>query len=248
MKILLIDIETAPSVAYVWGLFQENIPLERLITPGYILCWAAKWYGKDEVMFNSVNTSSRKDMLKEIYGLLNEADVVMHYYGTKFDIPSLNREFIKFDLKPPKPHVHLDLLKTVKKQFKLDSYKLAHVLDYLGVGQKPKHSPFSMWIGCIEGDQDSWQAMEDYNKNDVVQLENLYNKLQGWIPNHPNRGLYLESDNCVCPYCASDNLVSRGYRRTKTRIYKRFQCKDCGGWSSARLSEKRGDSNILSPT
>lgn len=43
MKILVLDIETSPHLAYVWGLFKENIPIDRLIEEGRILCWSAKW-------------------------------------------------------------------------------------------------------------------------------------------------------------------------------------------------------------
>ena len=37
----------------------------------------------------------------------------------------------------------------------------------------------------------------------------------------------------VCAHCGSERLQARGWQHTKTRRYKRYQCKDCGGWSQS---------------
>ena len=87
MKILLLDIETSPMTAYVWGIWDQNISPNHIIDSSEILCWAAKWLGEKEIMFDSVHNSKPKKMLKGIYDLLNDADAVIHYNGTKFDIP-----------------------------------------------------------------------------------------------------------------------------------------------------------------
>ena len=43
MKTLTLDIETAPQVAHVWGLWQQNVGLPQLLESGYVMCFAAKW-------------------------------------------------------------------------------------------------------------------------------------------------------------------------------------------------------------
>ena len=101
MKILLLDIETAPSLAYIWGLFKENIPLQRLVNSGYVLCWSAKWLGEEEIYFDSLYNSTPRRMLKKIHKLLEETDVVIHYNGQSFDIPTLNKEFLLYGMPPP---------------------------------------------------------------------------------------------------------------------------------------------------
>jgi len=53
-KILFLDIESAPSRVYTWGLFNQNIALNQIEEPGYTLCWAAKWFGKKKMLFSSV--------------------------------------------------------------------------------------------------------------------------------------------------------------------------------------------------
>ena len=72
MKVLFLDIETSPNVAYVWGLWQQNVAISQLKENSITLCWAAKWLGEEEVMFDSVFQSSPKKMLRRIHKLLDE--------------------------------------------------------------------------------------------------------------------------------------------------------------------------------
>lgn len=51
MKILMLDIEVSPNTAHVWGLWQQNVSINQLMESSYTLCWAAKWHGTKEVMF-----------------------------------------------------------------------------------------------------------------------------------------------------------------------------------------------------
>src|SRR5688500_10690709 len=168
MKILLLDIETAPHLVAAWGLFGQNIPLERILKPGYTLCWAAKWLGEDEVLFDSVHQSTPKQMLRRIHKLLDEADAVVHYNGANFHIPTLNKDFVKYWFDPPMPTAQIDLLRTVRSQFRMPSNKLDYVLQYFGIGEKQKHKGMTMWLDCMEGDDEAWESMERYNRADVT--------------------------------------------------------------------------------
>lgn len=234
MKILLLDIETAPNTAYVWGLFRENIPLQRLVDSGYVLCWAAKWLGDNEVFFESVYKSKPKTMLKRIHKLLEEADAVVHYNGTRFDIPTLNKEFLLYRMLPPTAYRQIDLLTTVKNRFRFTSNKLDYVAQALGVGKKHKHQGFELWVKCMNNDSDAWAEMETYNKQDVNLLEQVYYILRPWIKNHPNQGLYSSGDHFVCPHCGGKSLSKRGFAFTTSGKYQRYQCRDCGHWSRDR--------------
>lgn len=238
MKILLLDVERSPNVAYVWGLFKENIPLARLISTSDLLCYAAKWYGEDEIFFNSVARTSPKKMVAGLQKLLDEADVVVHYNGTDFDIPVINTEIVKFGLKPPSPYRQVDLLKVVRQQFKFTSNKMDHVAEKLGCGQKHE-TTFELWTGCMAGDDESWDQMEAYNIEDVMILERMYSKLKPWVKNHPNHGLYQEVGN-VCTNCGSEHYTARGFAYTTAGKYQRFQCKDCGSWFRSKHIEERG--------
>jgi hypothetical protein len=235
MKLLLLDIETAPNLATVWGLWNQNIALNQLIKAGYTLCWAAKWYGEKEIMFESVVTGEKR-MIRRIHKLLNEADAVCHYNGTKFDIPTLNKEFLLSGLPPPSPYKQIDLLKTARRQFRLASNKLDYVAKSLGLGQKTQHKGHELWLECMAKKKDAWATMEAYNKQDVALLEKVHDALKPWIIGYPNQSIYTGS--ACCPKCASENKQARGYSITQGGRYRRFQCNDCGSWFRSVTRER----------
>lgn len=233
MRILCLDIETAPNLCHTWGLWQQNIGLPQIVKSGYTMCWSAKWYKDGNIFHMNIHESSPKEMLKGIHKLLEEADAVVHYNGTNFDIPTLNREFILHGLPPPAPYKQIDLLRTARSQFRFASNKLDYVAQFLGLGAKTKHRGHELWSLCMKDDDEAWEEMIDYNINDVVLLEKVYNVLKPWIPNHPNHNLYSDGVH-VCPNCGSKHLQKRGTYPTAIGLYQRYRCKDCMKWSRNR--------------
>ena len=201
MKTLLLDLESAPNTAHVWGLFNTNVSTKQLMESSYVLCWAAKWLGSDKVIFSSVQKTDPKEMLGKIHALLDEADAVIHYNGTKFDIPTLNKEFLIHGLNPPSPYKQIDLLRVVRQQFRFPSNKLDYVSQRLGLGEKTEHAGHKLWIECMANVPAAWRKMKEYNMNDVVLLEKLYQRLLPWIKNHPNHSVF--SGKRVCTKCSS---------------------------------------------
>lgn len=228
MRILLLDIETAPNLAYVWGLWDQNIAINQIASSGYVLCWAAKWLGDEEIQFDSVHKSKPKKMLQRIWTLLDKADAVVHYNGRKFDIPTLNKEFLQKGIHPPAPYKQIDLLQVSKSAFRFTSNKLDYVSAVLGIGQKVRHEGHELWVKCMANDPEAWEKMESYNKHDVVLLEKLYERFKPWIRSHPNHGAFCE--DAVCTNCGGNNLQRRGYAVTTVMKYPRYQCNDCGTW------------------
>lgn len=212
----------------MWGLFNQNIGINQLLETSYVLCWAAKWLGEDVVYFDSVHRSTKKQMIRELHKLLDEADAVIHYNGKKFDIPTINKEFILANLPPPSPYKQIDLLTTVRNQFRFTSNKLAHVAEKLGIGSKVAHEGHELWLKCMVGDKKAWKVMEEYNTQDVVLLEDLYHKLRPWIKNHPNHSVMGES--MCCPNCGSNRYTKRGFSYTLAGKYQRYQCGGCKTW------------------
>jgi hypothetical protein len=195
-----------------------------------MLCFAAKFLGERQMHFYSVHEHGRSKMVKAVHKLLDEADVLLHYNGTRFDIPHINRELLVAGLKPPSPYQQIDLCTIVQRRFRFISSKLEHVSVALGLKGKVSHEGFDLWKKCMLGDEAAWKRMERYNKQDVRLLEELYEALQPWIPNHPHRGLFDEQV-AVCPNCGSKGLQRRGFAYTRVSKYQRFQCKDCGAWT-----------------
>jgi hypothetical protein len=235
MKLLLLDIETAPNLAYVWGIWKQNINPEWIAANGYVLCWTAKWYGEEEVMFQRLRKGKPLSLLNPIHRLLNEADAVIHYNGTSFDVPTLNKEFITHGMQPPSPYKEIDLLLTMRDRFRFPSNKLDYIAQTLKIGSKIRHAGPQLWLDCMADKTEAWKAMEDYNRQDVLLLEKLYEKLKPWIKRHPNVAAHVEDQ--VCPTCESKNFQRRGMAIAQQLKYIRFQCTDCGTWFRSVASE-----------
>ena len=228
-KILLLDIETSPNIAHVWGIWQQNISLPQLLESSYTMCFAAKWLGDDKIVFDSVHASEPKEMLKLIHSLIDEADAVIHYNGTKFDMPTLNKEFLLHGMTPPSPVKHIDLLQVAKKQFRFVSNKLDYVSQALGLGKKPAHMGHELWIQCMANNPAAWELMKEYNMNDVILLEKVYYKFRPWIKHHLNLSIFNDSE-IVCPNCGGKHHQRRGFALTAVSKFQRYQCNDCGNW------------------
>jgi DNA polymerase elongation subunit (family B) len=245
LKILALDIETAPNTAYVWGLFKENIPLERLIETGRVMCFAYKWIGAEKVHFMSEHKHGHEETIRAAKKVLDSADAVLTFNGERFDLPILNREFLQYKIEPPAPYRSIDLLRVARRRFRFTSNKMDHLATELGIKGKFKHSGFELWVDCMAGKRAAWKEMETYNKQDVEVLIELYHRLLPWIDTHPNHGLYIDGDEPVCTNCGSEDVQSRGVQHNKTLSYKRFQCGDCGTWMRARFPEKQSSRRVL---
>lgn len=229
MKILFIDIETRPSLAYVWSLWDDHVNLDRLINSGDMISYAAKWYGEEGIEFMSVFHDTKKKMVKRVWDLLDEADMVVHYNGKKFDIPHIQREFLELGMTPPAPFKQVDLLATCKSQFRFPSNKLEYVSKKLGIGEKEKHEGFQLWVKCMANEPEAWETMKKYNIGDVALLEELYDVLRPWIRSHPS--FAAEESDHICPRCGSEDVKPHGTTFLTTGKYQRYECRNCGSWS-----------------
>lgn len=235
-KILFYDLETTPNLAYVWGMWEQDVIAFK--EEWKLLSFAAKWMD-GKVFVKGTDEYSEKQLVKELWNLFNEADVIIAHNGDKFDRRKANAKFIQFGLKPPQPYQTIDTLKIARKHFAFNSNKLNALGITLGVGEKVKHTGFDLWLGCMRNDPKSWDLMKKYNKQDVLLLERVYIKLLAWIDNHPNVAILDDIPN-GCPNCASRKLQRRGIGINRTSKYQRYQCLNCGSWSKG-VSKKVTD-------
>lgn len=230
MRVLTLDIETAPNTGHVWGLWQQNIGLPQLLESGYVMCFAAKWEGQDKVQFYK-----GLQVPKAAHRLLTEADVVVHFNGDRFDLPHLRTEMVRVGMTPPAPYVSIDLCTVVKRQFRFPSNKLQYVAGELLGDHKSETGGHATWIKCMAGDKDAWARMQSYNMQDVVLTERLYQYLKPWIK-LPNAQLYGDAVQGVktCPQCGSTDIRKRGLAYTALSSYQRYACQQCGRWSRGK--------------
>ena len=229
-KILLFDIETAPLIAYTWKLYYEVQSMDFVKDDWYILCWAAKWLGEKEVMSAGVYGKKRcdKKVVKPLWKLFNEADIVIAHNAVKFDCKKANARFIANGLKPPSPPKVIDTLKIARKHFAFTSNRLNDLGIFLDVGKKVPTGGFQLWKDCMAGQRKAWDTMVKYCKGDVLLLEKVYEKLRPYASTHPSMGVYDGTQRCNC---GSMNFQKRGFEVTKRCKYQRLQCQDCGSWT-----------------
>ena len=168
-------------------------------------------------------------MLKRIHKALSEADAVVTYNGDRFDLKVLNMEFASVGLGPAEPFKSVDLLKTVKKRFKMTSYKLDYVLRYFKLGAKKQHRGHQLWLDVMNKNQVAYREMEEYNRRDVTEMKKLFTFLKGWgIVGLPNASAF--SREAVCPECGGNHYQKRGVKLVNLLRYQQYKCSDCGHW------------------
>lgn len=241
-KILFFDVETFPNVSYTWGKYDQNVI--RFKQEGCMATFVAKWLGDKRIIskalpdYKGYRAGSYDDrkLVADLWKLLDEAEIVVAHNGDDFDIRVANARFIAHGLKPPSPFKSVDTKKAVKRVARFNSNKLDDLGGLLLADKKIK-TDFDLWQGCIDGDKKSWAQMVAYNRKDVLLLERLYLYIRPWISNHPN--LTIGIGEAACPKCGSTEIEYRGWARSASRSYRRFQCTKCGGWGRELHSEEK---------
>jgi DNA polymerase elongation subunit (family B) len=186
------------------------------------------------------NVRDDKKILKKVWQLLDEADILITQNGVKFDVKKLNARFAYHGMQKPSSYQHIDTLKVAKKYFAFTSNKLSFLADFL----KTKHRKlthgnfpgFSLWSECLKGNQKAWQEMKRYNINDVLVLQEVWEKLRAW-DSTINFSTYDDAPGKLCQ-CGNESFIANGYKYTAKGKYQRWKCKSCG-------SEKSTGSNLF---
>lgn len=240
VQCLVFDVETSPITAYVWGLKDQNISLNQIVKDWELLAWGAKWLGENTVFYRDRSQVSEKQLLSEIWELLNEADIVITQNGKSFDSRRLNARFIHYGLRPPSPYRHIDTYLLAKGAADFTSNKLEYLTDKLCKKYKKlSHSKFpgmSLWNECLKNNKKAWAEMKRYNVHDVLSTEELYNAIKAWGPQNMPR-LYHNPLKCgVCGHKAQ----RRGQELKGKTLVQRIQCRSvtCGKWGTESLAKE----------
>jgi hypothetical protein len=239
-KILILDIETSPNIAYVWRFWKENVGAKQVLENGTMLSFAAKWLGDSTVFYEDVEHQSELEMLTVLFRLLDEADIVVAHNGDKFDLPHIQGRGLVLGLPPPSPYKTVDTVKVARYEFNFPSNSLEYLSNVLSLkvkkGGHKKFPGFELWLGVLAGNPEAWAEMKEYNIDDILALEELYLKMRPYMRRHPNTGVFDDHSDPVCPKCSSNDIHWRGYAHTNVGRYHRFQCNVCGGWGRSRTS------------
>lgn len=240
LKLLFFDIETAPLETYLWHPRQDYIPMEMLKEDTFVINWGAKWaHGKD--VYSSTVTPAEakkrndKRLVKNLAEMIREAEVVVGHNINGFDLPKLNGRLMKWGLEPLGPVRTIDTLTLSRRNFMLAYHKLDYLAQFLGLGNKIR-TDFQLWRDCVAGDLSALAAMAEYNIQDVLLTEAVFNVMKPYVRNLPR--LYRGDGTRMCPFCGENALIIRGYYDTQGSSFPRFQCKNCLRYSRNKSSDK----------
>lgn len=241
-KVLIVDIETTPNVAYVWRMWKENISVKQMLQQSYIISFAAKWLGEGNVFYRENRKDNDKAIVRELVRLFDMADIVVAHNGAKFDGPVIMGRALVHGIDPPSPYKWVDTLLVARKEFRFPHNSLEGLGKYMDCDiQKLKHGKFpgfELWLECLRQNDEAWTELKEYNIHDVKALEEIYLKMRPWVRYHPNVAGFDQLDRPACPKCGSTHIQFRGYYHSNTGLkYRRIQCQDCKGWSRERFND-----------
>ena len=248
MKTYILDIETAPSLAYVWGVWKQDIGESMLLNHTYIMSCSIKELGKPDVTYYENRTEDDKDIVTKIARHLVDADFVIAHNGRKFDIPLIKARAVVNGLAPMPPFKVIDTLDLAKKEFRFVRNTLSNLAKQLNVEHEKltdrKFNGFALWYECLRQNEEAWQEMKEYNILDVIVIEEVYLKLRAWSSNHPTMTTTTTTDTKKCPTCGSEDIIRSGYYNTNKGRYQRYRCHSCGTWSSESTMMKKHTKEI----
>lgn len=244
-NVLVLDIETAPILAYVWDLWDQNVSINQIHTDRYVMAWAAKWLGDKDVMYadkRSTKPGDDKAILLKLWALLDKADIIITQNGKKFDSRRLNARFIELGIKPPSPYKHWDTLILAKRVADFTSNKLEYLAQKINQSHTKsyhrKYPGFELWKQCLAGNTDAWNEMKHYNVADVLATEELYFNMRSWAPeSFPST--YIHADKAtVCGTCGfNEKMIAGKMDHTKVTTFVQYKCPKCGAFQKGKVKK-----------
>lgn len=156
---------------------------------GYMIAWCIKPLGSaSEEIENDVITiadikaaqESLKNevdsrIVKSLVEKLSEYDLIVTYYGSRFDVKYIRTRAIKDKLPVPLygELIHWDLYFVARNRLKLSSNRLGEVARLFGVNTKT-YLDGDHWTHGPLGNMESMKYILEHNKQDVITLEKVF--------------------------------------------------------------------------
>jgi hypothetical protein len=248
-KIILWDLETLPDLREVMKVIPNlgdypGLTLKASINS--IICFGYKVWGEKKT--NCINAwdfkswskdvNDDKELVKAIHSVLIDADALVTHNGKRFDWKFLQTRLLKHNLPPLPKILHVDTCAVSKGNLLMFNNRLNTLAKFMTSEEKLENGGWNLWVQVLQRDKKSMELMEKYCKQDVETLGAVFKKLLPFIKDIPNYNAFTPGEKDLCSNCGSTRLEKNGFRTTKTAIFQRFRCKDCGT-SQSKMSDKK---------
>lgn len=238
-EIIILDLETMPDlteILKVWPSVGDYPGKTLRATITTIICAGYKYLDEKtthclNVWDYSKNINDDKRLVKALYEILKDADAIVTHNGKRFDWKFLQTRLMVHGLPPLNKIPHIDTCGLAKENLFLYNNRLGTLGEFLADDNKIQTGGWELWVDCYKGDKKARKKMSDYCKQDVKLTEKVFKPLRPFATNLPNYNLYVEDKKKVCPTCGSNKLKSHGLHRTKTKVYRRYRCRNCNSYS-----------------
>ena len=151
---------------------------------GSMLSWALKMRG-GKLLFDCITprelTSCQFDrrIVETLLKALEDVDVVVGYYSTRFDVPFLKTRALANGIAPPGAGAlyHWDVYYLIRYKLKLHRNSLDAACALFGIKGKT-HLDMEIWSKARVGHKKSLDYVLEHNQADVRILERLFNKVE----------------------------------------------------------------------
>ena len=110
---------------------------------------------------------------------MKKFEKLVTYFGSRFDIPYIRTRAVVDDIPAPPfgTILHYDLYYTIRHRFKMSSNRLENACRTLLKKTQKTRVDGKFWRAGTRGDAKSLKYILDHNKKDVVDLQNLFDKV-----------------------------------------------------------------------
>jgi uncharacterized protein YprB with RNaseH-like and TPR domain len=215
---------------------------------GIMLMFAYRWHFDDtETKVIKINDNplyrtlppEKADfyLVQELKKIIDESDIQVAHFGSKFDIKFLQTRLIFHDLQiaNSKWKTFFDTCITARKNFKFSRNSLSVIAKALGCDNEKSSLPLTVWqhskcIGYEPYFTEALEQMADYCKQDVDTLYDIAQKLWPKVIHLPSYQAITGKSGIYCPqvYCGSYEYEYIGSNASKTTAHSEYRCKACG--------------------
>lgn len=243
-KTVFLDIETSLIEIYAFrlGMMRPNIESlkegsqTKLLTAAWGSWYDLHHYGEEGV--KSVGNHHRKGafkkdplddtyVLRKMWDVLDDADIIVAHNAT-FDRGWIEGRFMDLGWKQPSKYYVYCTYQTLHGLNGV-SKKLDYLSQKLIGTEKVKHEGLPLWVGCQNGDVESFEKMEAYNIGDIY--DTLYKVFCRTAPYvRRNKCIDLAGEGLFCTLTGDElTEMKEPYKNRLTGLlYHRYENKKYG--------------------